>query len=157
MSKLRFKIYTLGCKVNQYDSFDLRRKLLYVKTKGERTERKMRSRAIPLHKKAIWSYQERRKLNEHEKYVFTTLQGNNFDRNILRKQLKKFLKKAGLKKGNVHTFRHTFASHLVQQGISLYKVRDWLGHTSVKQTEIYSHLIPEPNNAILDENLKFNI
>jgi len=41
-----------------------------------------------------------------------------------------------------HTFRHTFASRLVQAGISLKKVSFLLGHTSVKTTEIYAHLCP---------------
>jgi integrase len=39
-----------------------------------------------------------------------------------------------------HLFRHTFASRLVQAGISIYKVSSWLGHASVRTTGMYAHL-----------------
>lgn len=42
----------------------------------------------------------------------------------------------------LHTLRHTCASRLVQAGVSLYVVRDWLGHTSITTTERYAHLAP---------------
>ena len=57
---------------------------------------------------------------------------------------------AKIKTGNIHTFRHTFASHLVQSGVSIYKVSKLLGHHSVKQTEIYAHLAPSEDQFILD-------
>lgn len=51
-----------------------------------------------------------------------------------------------LPKGSVgrgwHLFRHTFASRLVQRGVSIYKVASWLGHSDVRTTEIYAHLKP---------------
>ena len=40
----------------------------------------------------------------------------------------------------IHTLRHTFASRLVQAGIDIYKVKDLLGHKSLKMTERYAHL-----------------
>lgn len=51
----------------------------------------------------------------------------------------KITKRAGIK-GNLHKLRHTFASHLVQNRVSLYEVRDLLGHSSITTTEIYAHL-----------------
>ena len=41
-----------------------------------------------------------------------------------------------------HIFRHTFASHLVQAGVRIYKVAQWLGHSTVHTTRLYAHLEP---------------
>ncbi len=53
-------------------------------------------------------------------------------------------KKAGIKKGpGIHTLRHSFATHLLYQGTDIYTIKRLLGHSSIKSTLIYLHLIPE--------------
>lgn len=57
------------------------------------------------------------------------------------------LKAAGIPTGRagvtLHTLRHTCASRLVQAGVSLYVVKEWLGHSSITVTERYAHLAPK--------------
>lgn len=53
-------------------------------------------------------------------------------------------KKAGVTKGRgVHTLRHCFASHALEQGVQLFVLKRWLGHTSIKTTCMYLHASPE--------------
>ena len=51
----------------------------------------------------------------------------------------------------MHKLRHTFASHLVRNGVDIYTVSKLLGHTTVQMTEIYAHLSPKTfQNAIVN-------
>jgi site-specific recombinase XerD len=56
------------------------------------------------------------------------------------KKLKKISKRAGVKEVNLHTLRHTFASHLIMKGVDPRTVQEYLGHSSIQVTEKYSHL-----------------
>lgn len=70
------------------------------------------------------------------------LGANRMTRSSYHVYFKRIIKNARLK-GSPHTLRHTFASHLVQNGVPLKTVSVLLGHSSIKMTEIYSHLSPE--------------
>lgn len=60
---------------------------------------------------------------------------------VMSAYFRKIVKRAGLT-GGIHTLRHTFASHLVQNGVPIYDVSKLLGHSDVTMTEIYAHLGP---------------
>ena len=72
--------------------------------------------------------------------------------NYLRTELIKIAKKAELGDfTKLHTLRHTFASHLVMQGVDLTTVQKLLGHTDIEMTMIYAHLAPDHLSAAVNK------
>lgn len=61
----------------------------------------------------------------------------------LRHAFEKCIKNAGIENFRFHDLRHTFATRLVQNGVDIYRVKELMGHTSVKTTERYAHHYPE--------------
>lgn len=77
----------------------------------------------------------------HEDYVFLNRRGAKLTRVMIFLILKELVKKAGITKNiSPHTFRHSFATHLVEGGADLRAVQEMLGHESITTTEIYTHL-----------------
>nr|MBA3675363.1 tyrosine-type recombinase/integrase [Chitinophagaceae bacterium] len=52
------------------------------------------------------------------------------------------------KEAGLHTLRHSIATHLLANGMSLEKIKDFLGHSSLDSTQIYTHLINEGNEQV---------
>lgn len=81
---------------------------------------------------------------EAENVVFLNRRGGKMSRVMVFLIVKEFAAKAGITKTiSPHTFRHTFATHLVEGGADLKAVQDMLGHESITTTEIYTHLDTE--------------
>lgn len=77
----------------------------------------------------------------NEDVVFLNRRGNKLTRVMVFTIIKDLVKKTGLKKNvSPHTFRHSFATHLVEGGADLRAVQEMLGHESITTTEIYTHL-----------------
>src|SRR5690606_35363009 len=77
----------------------------------------------------------------HEDVVFLNRRGRQLTRVMVFLIIKDLAKKIGLTKTiSPHTFRHSFASHLVEGGADLRAVQDMLGHESITTTEIYTHM-----------------
>lgn len=78
---------------------------------------------------------------EAEDILFLNKRGNMLSRVMVFLIIKELALKAGIKKSiSPHTFRHSFASHLVEGGADLRAVQEMLGHESITTTEIYTHL-----------------
>lgn len=76
-----------------------------------------------------------------EDFLFLNRRGSRLTRVMIFTIIKKIALKAGLNKSiSPHTFRHSFATHLVEGGADLRAVQEMLGHESITTTEIYTHL-----------------
>jgi integrase/recombinase XerD len=88
--------------------------------------------------------------NGYEDYLFINRLGKNLSRVMVFYVIKDLALKAGIKKTiSPHTFRHSFATHLIEGGADLRAVQEMLGHESITTTEIYTHL----NKDFLRETL----
>lgn len=77
----------------------------------------------------------------NEDYVFLNNRGNPLSRVMVFLIVKKLAEEIGLNKSiSPHTFRHSFATHLVEGGADLRAVQEMLGHENITTTEIYTHL-----------------
>lgn len=76
-----------------------------------------------------------------EDFVFLNNRGSKLSRVMIFTLLKRIVDKVGIKKKvSPHTFRHSFATHLIEGGADLRAVQEMLGHESITTTEIYTHL-----------------
>ncbi len=76
-----------------------------------------------------------------EDFVFLNMRGSPISRVMVFLIIKDLANKAGINKSiSPHTFRHSFATHLIEGGADLRAVQEMLGHESITTTEIYTHL-----------------
>jgi integrase/recombinase XerD len=90
----------------------------------------------------------------HEDFVFLNRRGKQLTRVMIFTIIKDLAEKAGIKKNiSPHTFRHSFATHLLEGGANLRAIQDMLGHESILTTEIYTHV---SNQAQREAILKYH-
>jgi integrase/recombinase XerD len=108
-----------------------------------------KERLVPIGKDALKYlklYEEHVRVHQvpargHEEYVFLNRRGQKLTRVMVFLIIKKAAEEAGIHKNiSPHTFRHSFASHLIEGGADLRAVQEMLGHESITTTEIYTHL-----------------
>ena len=97
---------------------------------------------------------ERLKYNIDDNHLFLSQHRKFLTRQRIWQIIKKHIKNAGIIKNiSPHTFRHSFATHLLENGADLKTIQQLLGHESITTTEIYMHL---DNKALVNVMNKFH-
>ena len=88
----------------------------------------------------------------NESFMFLNRNGRQLSRQMVFIVIKTLVEKAGIKKTiSPHTFRHSFATHLIEGGADLRAVQEMLGHESITTTEIYTHLDRDYLRQVIQE------
>ena len=99
---------------------------------------KVRNESILHMTDRVYEILNRKYETKYGRYIFTNTSGGPMS--YIPKMWRRTFKRAGLENATPHTLRHTLASRLVQSGLSIYEVKEILGHTDIKTTMRYSHL-----------------
>lgn len=138
-------LYAAGLRVSELcqlelDDLDLQRGVVRIMGKGSR------ERLVPVHalmQRLLAEYLEswRPLFKPRARNVFLNRSGRPLTRQYIWKMVKKYAALAGLPVGmSPHSFRHSFATHLLEGGADLRTVQMLLGHASIDATEIYTHV-----------------
>ena len=154
-------LYGCGLRVSELielkiSDINFKEGFLKVEGKGQKV------RYVPLAKytsQLIKNYIENVRINnkinkKYEENLFLNSRGSSMSRVIVFIIIKELADKAGIRKNiSPHTFRHSFATHMLQNGADLRFIQEMLGHSSITTTEIYTHLNTE---ELRDTILKYH-
>jgi len=136
-------LITYGCGLRRSEIGNIRisdinseRKLLLIrKAKGTK------DRFVPLSEKLIEILRVYYKSYKPQKYLFETAPGKPYPGESAHKVFKRALEVSGIQKNaGIHSLRHSYATHLLENGTDLRYIQEILGHKSSKTTEIYTHV-----------------
>lgn len=150
--------YDCGLRLNEgaqveLKDIDLNRGLLHVR-KGKRSK----ERYVPLaeqSKRILQCYLEQGRPEllqqiKTERLFLDTGKGRPIGKQSLYIRIKQLAKRSGVKKRiGTHTLRHSIATHLLMSGMKLERIKEFLGHTSLDSTQLYTHLKHELKNKLL--------
>ena len=151
-------LYSCGLRVSELVNLSIQNLFLdigFIKVLGKGSK----ERLVPIGKHAVKyiaiyvkEHRNSMKIKDgHEGYLFLNRYGRKLSRNMIFIIVKELSKKIKLNKNiSPHTFRHSFATHMIEGGADLRAVQEMLGHESITTTEIYTHL----NNDYLRQVVK---
>lgn len=123
----------LNLRVTDLDSKRMQIKIAAAKGKKDRYSL-LSEKMLPLLREYYKAYQPK-------EYLFEGLDGGPYSERSMQAVVKEALEKAGVgKPATVHTLRHSFATHLLENGTDLRYIQTLLGHSSSKTTEVYTHV-----------------
>jgi integrase/recombinase XerD len=136
----------------KFSNIDLENKFVRIMGKGSK------ERLVPFGDKTknfLLIYLKKRKRHAgRNDFVFVSRLGKKLSREAFWMQLKRIVINAGITKSvSPHTFRHSCASHLLKSGADIRFIQEFLGHSSISTTQIYTHL---DKNEIVAKHKKFH-
>ena len=140
-------LYSCGLRVSELCNLKLSDLYLeegFIKVEGKGSKQRL----IPISPRAIRElhlyFIDRNQISikkDYEDYVFISKRGKNISRITVFHVIKTLAEAIGIKKTiSPHTFRHSFATHLLEGGANLRAIQCMLGHESIGTTEIYTHI-----------------
>lgn len=140
-------LYSCGLRVSELTSLKISNLYLeeeFIKVEGKGSKQRL----VPISQKAIKEIKlyfiDRNKQNikkGYEDFVFLSKRGTGLSRIMIFHIIKELAQIAGITKIiSPHTFRHSFATHLLEGGANLRAIQSMLGHESIATTEIYTHI-----------------
>ena len=128
---------------------------IIVVTKGKGNKR----RIVPLSKgvkEDLYRYhkiRERQINNQQSEHAFIlNKRGRRMRKYTYNKELKKLVKRTKIEEEiTIHTLRHSIASHLLKEGVPVEQVRDFLGHSQLETTQVYTHINKEQLKEMMNE------
>lgn len=139
-------LYSCGLRVSEAEKLQLNQintqeKIIKVVGKGKK-ERiiPIRDEALNAIKDYIYNVRSEKRIVD-KNYVFLNRSGKKLTRQVIYSLVVKYAKYAGIeKKIHPHTLRHSFATHLLDNGADLRVVQELLGHTNIGTTQLYTHV-----------------
>lgn len=144
--------YSTGMRISELvalrlDDVDFIGAVIKAKGKGKK------ERLVPIGEKAlaaIKDYIDKRKKKSDD--IFLNKNGKRISDRGVRDIVSKYIRLASLRQGiSPHTFRHSFATHLLNRGADLRSVQELLGHANLSTTQIYTHLTTEKLKSVYDK------
>ena len=153
-------LYSTGMRVSEIvalnmEDIDFLGEVIHIRGKGKK------ERISPIGSSALQAIQHyiefrnRRMQNDSNfdaKVLFANKHGKRLSVRSVRRKMDKYLEIAGLDpKISPHTLRHSFATHMLNNGVDLRSVQELLGHQSLSTTQIYTHLTTSKIKEVYDE------
>ena len=148
-------LYATGARVSEVSAIQMdwiNLEYGYVKCRGKRSK----ERIVPLGTKAIEAIQNYLKVarpeiknSQHSPYVFLSKAGKPLRRENIWKIVRNCALKAGIhERISPHKLRHSFATHLLENGADIRSVQEMLGHVNISTTQIYTHVSKQHLKAV---------